>query len=168
MKCLNRITALVCALLLIIPTTALRAGEDEPFIEGVSISSGLVVLISIYFVVSIPLAASEASSDRYYESKAARRKAKANIPDMEVKEVGETENGEPQVRLQDPNNPENYAVLMWPTRKNNPTSVFQEGALIRFQPSDQGSGWLLRDNTGIALAFIPLIDNRVENHRTLF
>jgi len=179
MKCRKqRITACLCALLLIIPSAPLSAKShvtveaSEDIVANLvlltSVSALLVISIPLYYLVYLPIQGSQASSNKYHDGRAARLKAKANVPDMEVKEVGEDEKGNPQVRLQDPNNPENYAVLMWPERKNNPTTAFQEGTLIRFQPSAQGSGWLLRDDSDTALAFIPAEDFQGENHSDLF
>jgi len=171
MRYLNKLAILVCILLLAIPAVPLYAGEpsDNPvenFSMGVSLSAFFIVSIPIYIIVSRPL---EEVSDKYDESKAARRsKAKDRIPDMEVKEIGEDEQGNPHIHLQDPDNPENFAILSWLKHKNNPTTRFQQGKIIVFQPSAYGSGWLLRDDTGMALAFIPAIDNMTENHSALF
>jgi len=174
----QKIAALSCALLLLISTSSLHAeskvrveaSDDlmENLVLSASASALFVISIPFYYLVYRSLQASQASLDKYHDSRAARLKAKNDVPDMEVKEVGEDEKGNPQVRLQDPNNPENYAVLIWPERKNNPTANFQEGDLIHFQPSAQGSGWLLRDDTGTALAFIPVDITRNETYSTLF
>jgi len=174
----QKITLFICYLLLINPIAPLCAqskvrvevSDDiaENLVLLTSVSALLVISIPLYYLVYLPIQGSQASSNKYHDGRAARLKAKANVPDMEVKEVGEDEKGNPQVKLQDPNNPKNYAVLIWPERKNNPTTAFQEGTLIRFQPSAQGSGWLLRDDSDTALAFIPAEDFQGENHSDLF
>jgi len=174
----QKITALICALLLIIPAASLHAGSKvrvevsddiaENFVLSASVGALLVISIPLYYLAYFSIQSSQASSDKYHQSQAARLKAKNDVPDMEVKEVGEDEKGNPQVRLQDPNNPENYAILIWPERKNNPAAYFQQGTVIHFQPSVEGSGWLLRDDTGAALAFIPVDAAQQENYSILF
>jgi len=39
---------------------------------------------------------------------------------------------------------------------------------LSFKPSLQASGWLLQDNSGTALAFIPTNSNATKNHSALF
>jgi len=173
-----KMTALIFILLLIIPSPSLHAKSNvrvevsddlaENFVLLVSFSAFLVISIPLYYLVYIPIQGSQASSDKYHDSRAARLKAKDNVPDMVVKEVGQDEKGNPQVRLEDPNDAENFALLIWPEHKHNPATGFAEGKRIRFQPSHQGSGWLLRDESGAALAFIPVDDIQQENHSTLF
>jgi len=144
-------------------------GNDKAFGRSaiLALVSPIVVVaaVSTFFIVYRSL---ETSVSRFHKNQKTRQKVEDNIPDMEVKEVGEDEEGNPQVKLQDPNNPRNYAVLSWPKHRNNPAMRFQQDQLIAFKPSDQGSGWLLQDNNGIALAFIPLAHNLAENHRALF
>jgi len=174
MKFANKIATKFFMLLLIFHPISLHAESDvhvnvsddlaENFMLMASFSAFLVISIPIYYLVYRPL---EAASDKYHDSRATRLKAKNNVPDMEVKEIGEDEKGHPQVRLQDPHNPQNYVILIWPDSQNNPASGFQEGQHIRFQPSAQRSGWLLRDDNK-TLAFIPVTDMQHENYSTLF
>jgi len=169
------IRALICAVLLVISSTSLYAeskvrvdvSDDlvENFVLSVSLSAFLVISIPIYYLIYRPL---EAASDKYHDSRAARLKAKNNVPDMEVKEISEDENGQRQVHLQDPNDPENFAILIWPNRKENPSSGFQKGEHITFQSSPQRSGWLLRDNKGTAMAFLPVDTMQQENYSSAF
>jgi len=169
------ITALICAVLLVISSASLYAeskvrvdaSDDlvENFAISVSLSAFLVIIIPIYYLIYRPL---EATSDKYNDSRAARLKAKNNVPDMEVKEISEDENGQRQVHLQDPNDPENFAILIWPNRQENQPSGFQKGEFITFQASPQRSGWLLRDNKGAAMAFLPVDAMQQENYSSAF
>jgi len=169
MKCLSTLTALACALTL---APAAHAGEDLNSSEGFFLSSTLIVaaLVSAPFVLASEGVGSLARASTRSDPQApkSRRSAEGNIPDMEIKEVDEDENGGRRVHLQAPDNPEHTITLIWQQREDNPTSGFREGARIAFQPSPQASGWLLRDDTGTALSFIPVAGNAAENHSALF
>jgi len=174
MKNLPKLTALVCALALAVPVVpAAHAGE------GVNSSEASVLMTSslVSMVVAAPfvlvsegaekLANASAGSNRQSSGKS-RRSADDTLPEMEVKEVGADENGDPRVHLQVPDTPEHTVTLTWPQREDSPAAGFREGQRIAFQPSPQASGWLLRDDTGTTLGFIPVADSAAEQHSALF
>jgi len=174
MKCLSKLTTLACvlALALAVPVLPAHAGEDLNSSEGSMLMSSLLVAVSVsapFALVSesVGSLAGSTGSNRQGPAKA-RRSADDTIPDMDVKAVGEDEHGDLRVHLQVPDTPEHTITLTWQQRGDNPAASFREGQRIAFQPSPQASGWLLRDDTGTALAFIPVQDSAAENHSALF
>jgi len=172
MKYLPELTALACALALAVPVVPAHAGEDVNSSEFYAVSTSVAVSL---IVASPFLLASqgvqklqEASAGSNHHRPKSRHSADDDIPDMNVKEVDRDENGDPRVHLEVPDNPEHTITLIWHGREDNPAAGFREGARIAFQPSPQASGWLLRDDTGTALGFIPVLDNAAENHSALF
>lgn len=126
--------------------------------------SVLVTSVSAALVVSGPLFLSAAGVRKAADMSGghrdgrARRATAGNLPDMRVKSVGTNAEGGRQVALEDPANPENTAMLQWPKRNDDPAAGFNEGTLVAFQPSPQGTGWMLRNPQGAALAFVPTIE----------
>jgi|GEM_PF-1815930 len=159
MKLLRKIIVLVYMLILAFPATA-----GDWYIPERLNSSETLAVVSIISVVSVPMYLSEVKRESEQKVQERERKKIYNevrskaphVPDMVVKEVGQDENGHPHVRLEDPNNPEViFAVLTWPNRTDNSAAGFRVGRRIRFQSSDQGSGWFLRDRKQ-TLAFVPV------------
>jgi len=106
-----------------------------------------------------------------------RRKLQANIPDMVVKQINYDEsNGKWQMRLEDPNNPENHAILtqhFWP--KNRPDrdtdSIvnLQEGDKVVFgEGSLLSRGWLLYDDSGKKIGYAVPDDVQLDNYSEQF
>jgi len=174
MKYPTKLTPLACVLALAVPVipSLTHAGE------GIDSSGMASMMISLApsVIVSAPLSAvswslgklHDASSASKHHSQKSRRSADDRLPDMEVKEVGTDEHGAPRVQLAVPGQPDHTITLIWPAREDNPAAGFQQGTLVSFQPSPLASGWLLRDDTGTALAFLPLTENASEAHSTLF
>jgi len=168
MKCLSKFTALACALAL----SPVHAGEgmnsSEASVLMTSSVVSMVVAAPFVFVSEGAQKLADASTGSNPTGPKSRRSAGDNIPEMEVKEIGEDENGDLRVHLQRPDTPEHTIALTWRGHEDTPAAGFREGALIAFQPSPQTSGWLLRDDTGTALGFIPVADSAAEQHSTLF
>jgi len=169
MKIFNKSIVVLCAIILAFPV---RAGGDISesinWSENFSLVSVVVVGISVYSVLAVIFWPLQRSSDIYDNHKQKRRAATKPIPDMEVKTIDEDENGNPQVRLQDANNPAHFIILTWINRKDNPIEELEIGQRIHFQPSPQRSGWLVQDTTGKNYAFIAATDPEVDNHSALF
>lgn len=147
-------------------TPTAHAGMDGLNLNG-SEASVLVTGFSAFMVVSGPLFLSAAgvrgAADMSKESSErrdgkARRVSAGPLPDMQVKSIGTAEDGGRTVALEDPANPDNTARLQWPKRQDDPAAGFAVGAKVAFQPSAKGSGWMLRNDAGTALAFVPTIE----------
>lgn len=50
------------------------------------------------------------------------------------------------------------AKLAWPYREDDPTTGFVVGEVVNFQASPGGTGWLVRNQAGDALAFAPIAE----------
>jgi len=105
---------------------------------------------------------------------ARRQKLQANIPDMLVKQINYDEsNGKWQMRLEDPNNPENHAILTQHFQpKNRPDKgvvtlqegdkvVFGEGCLL-------SGGWLLYDDSGKQIGYAVPDNVQLDNYSEQF
>lgn len=147
-----------------------RAGMDGLNLNG-SQGSVLVAGFSAVMVVSGPIFLSaagvrgaadmsKASSERRHDK---RRLNAGQLPDLQVKSVETAADGGRRVTLEDPGNAENHATLEWPKREDDPAAGFTVGAMIAFQPSPQGAGWMLRNTEGTALAFVPTIQTADES-----
>jgi len=113
------------------------------------------------------------------EEEEVRRKAQMNVPNMVVKEIIITLNEYGietwQIRLEDPTNQENYAVLTrysWPeTRKNRnafPEEKLQQGDRIVFEVTELGNGWYIYDDRGEKITYIPVSDVQLESFSEKF
>jgi len=159
-------TLLACVLVLLMPSAPIRA-------EGMNTSEGYLFFSTLASaaVVFSPVLMSEKLHDLSTRTDCdcppPRRNAADNVPPMEVKDVGLDENDIARVHLQAPDNPEMSATLTLSGREAI-AAGFREGHLVSFHPSPQASGWLLRDDTGTWLAFVPTEGAARENHAALF
>jgi len=182
MNDLKKITALVCTFVLIFfSKPALAEWEPEGSLETSFVSS---VIIPIFLSLQLKenIEESKPENRRYRQEEkerhgVRRRKLQANIPDMLVKEIHYDENnGKWQMRLEDPNNPENYAILtkhFWPNnrpeKEANPIVYLQEGERVVFEKGEKiTSGWLLYDDTGKKIGYAVPDDVQLENYSTPF
>ncbi|AMV06569.1 hypothetical protein AC028_06825 [Xanthomonas citri pv. aurantifolii] len=129
---------------------ATTPGERSEFYSALSLAMPVLIASGVFAsVVAGPLTASS-------EMAASRRKAHAGkLPPMRVQAVDTLPAGARQVRLQDPQQAENTAVLQWQARQDDPAAGFHVGDMVTFQPSPVGSGWTVHAEQGRALAFVP-------------
>ncbi|CAH0247946.1 MULTISPECIES: hypothetical protein [Stenotrophomonas] len=122
------------------------------------------VLVTSLIVVSVPLATSMGlaalskapfkASER--NGKVAERTPAVPLPPMEVKQVATTAAGERQVHLQVPDKADQTATLQWPAIEgDDPVAGFVVGQQVRFDPTDAGAGWTVKNSDGKALAYVP-------------
>lgn len=150
-----------------------NAGMDRLILTP-SQASVLVTGVSAVMVVSGPFyaayvgarSASQASGRALDRSSAEAGDKTAALPPMRVRLIEDTAQGGRAVHLQDPQNPENQALVQWPARNDDPAAGFSVDQLIAFQPSPEDTGWLLRDaaGDGPALAFVPGIEAAANQH----
>ncbi|OQP83657.1 hypothetical protein IA54_018930 [Xanthomonas phaseoli pv. syngonii LMG 9055] len=129
---------------------ATTPGEKSEFYSALSLAMPVLIASGVFAsVVAGPLTASS-------EMAASRRRAHAGkLPPMRVQAVGTLPAGARQVRLQDPQQAENTAVLQWQARQDDPAAGFHVGEMVTFQPSPAGSGWTAHTRPGKALVFVP-------------
>lgn len=85
-----------------------------------------------------------------------QRAQKAGVlPPMKVKAVRTRSDGGREVELFAEDEPAKTATLAWPARPDNPAEGFVVGQTVDFKPSAGGAGWIMRNRTGKALAFVP-------------
>ena len=127
------------------------------------ISGQASVLVTSLIVVSVPLATSMGlaalskapfkASER--NGKVAERTPAVPLPPMEVKQVATTAAGERQVQLQVPDKADQTATLQWPAIEgDDPVAGFVVGQQVRFDPTDAGAGWTVKNSDGKALAYV--------------
>lgn len=145
-----------------------------PLSQTPSQASVVVTGLSAVMVVSGPFyaayvgarSASRASGRALDRSTADAGDKAATLPPMRVRLIEDTAEGGRAVHLQDPENPDNQALLQWPARSDDPAAGFAVDQLIAFQPSSENTGWLLREagSDGPALAFVPAIEAATNQH----
>jgi hypothetical protein len=159
--------------LTLLPAGPASAGMDRLILTP-SQASVLVTGASVVMVVSGPAyaavvgarSASRASGRALDRASADAGDKQASLPPMRVRQIEHTADGGRALHLQDPQNPDNLALLQWPARADDPTAGFAVDQLIAFQPSAEDTGWLLHDaaGNGPALAFVPAIEAASSQH----
>ncbi|MBB3835692.1 MULTISPECIES: hypothetical protein [Xanthomonas] len=125
-------------------------GEKSEFYTALAVSTPVLVVSGL--VGSVFLAPVIASNE---VSEQGRTPRAGKLPAMRVEAVDTLPAGARQVRLQDPQQAENTAVLHWQARQDDPAAGFHVGEMVTFQPSPVGSGWTVHAAQGQALAFVP-------------
>jgi len=116
------------------------------------------------------------TADKQREEENLRRKAKMDVPDMEVKEIiinPIDEYGKEKwlIHLEDPTNPKNNAVLtryFWPEKRENrslfPEEKLQQGDRIVFGPTKLESTWyILYNDRGEEITMTPVENVQLES-----
>jgi len=176
----SRVSRLLVALLVFVLGCPVTAAQARNVIDRSSEYSFYASLASFALISGPPLflsgklAEASRSSDPGKNPQCKQQPCRAEpLPDMEVKEISDTEDGDRQVILAVPDTPEYTVTLAWVPPADHhdvhdPTTAFTVGQMISFQPSPQASGWLLQDATGTALAFVPVPDLAEGTHTALF
>ena len=76
-------------------------------------------------------------------------------PPLKVTGVEPQANGDIHIAVEVVGEPGQHGVLNWPARADNPAKALHAGNILAFAPSDGGAGWLVRDEGGQLLAFLP-------------
>jgi hypothetical protein len=90
----------------------------------------------------------------------ADRKQRAGaLPPMQVTAVRTTADGGREVELvAQHEGRDETSVLRWPPRQDDPAAVFRVGQTVTFKPSTEGGGWMVHDEAGAQLAFVPTVE----------
>jgi len=153
-------------------------GREPTSGESSALSVISPLILSMYIKDEMKESTSETKRYRRAERErheARQRKLQTAMPDMLVKEIYYDEsNGLWQMKLEDPNNPENYAILekhFQPDHRpdNDTHSIvnLQEGDKVVFGEGSLG-GWLLYDETGKKIGYAVPDDVQLESYSDPF
>lgn len=146
----------VCATSL--PAPAQVVGINHPVTSSVIVTSvvSVVVVTAPVWLVSAGLSkAGDASARRSRAAKDARGKA-GPLPPLTVEKVERTPDGGIEMALQNPQAPDEPAVIAWPAREDNPAAAVAVGDVLALTPTQGGAGWTVTTAEGTALAFLPI------------
>lgn len=137
---------------LTVPTV--HAGAPPALTSGGSGQTSMLVTSLIVLSVPLGIAMGLKASER--NARVAERTPAVPLPPMEVKQVATTAAGERQVQLQVPDKADQTATLQWPAIEgDDPVAGFVVGQQVRFDPTDAGAGWTVKNSDGKALAYVP-------------
>ena len=145
--------ALVCSLGVALSLPRVHAGEPMDPSER----SVLYLSIGLATPLMLSMSASTAISDS--SARPDRKPHADTLPPMEVTAVRTTAAGEREVELvahQD--GKDETSVLRWPRREDDPAAAFRVGQTVTFKPSTEGGGWMVQDDAGAQLAFVPTVE----------
>ena len=145
----------VCATSL--PAPAQVVGINHPVTSSVIVTSVVSVVVTApVWLVSAGLSkAGDASARRSRAAKDARGKA-GPLPPLTVEKVEHTLDGGIEMALQNPQAPDEPAVIAWPAREDNPAAAVAVGDVLALTPTQGGAGWTVTTAEGTALAFLPI------------
>ena len=145
--------ALVCSLGVALSLPRAHAGEPmDP-------SERSVLYLSVGLATPLMLSMSAGTALSYTSAQAGRPPRAATLPPMQVTAVRTTAAGEREVELvAHRDGKDETSVLRWPQRKDDPAAAFRVGQTVTFKPSTEGGGWMLQDEAGTQLAFVPTVE----------
>ena len=141
-----------------LPAPAQVVGINHPVTSSVIVTSvvSVVVVTAPVWLVSAGLSkAGDASARRSRAAKDARGKA-GPLPPLTVEKVERTPDGGLEMALQNPQAPDEPAVIAWPAREDNPAAAVAVGDVLALTPTQGGAGWTVTTAEGTALAFLPI------------
>jgi len=150
---------LLVALLLLLPfPSSAKSKLDRTQQSAISVISSMVVLswvvVSPVLGISAAVESTRGGGDETEQDVVDRTKAGPRPP-LKVTGVDPQANGDIHVAVEVVGRPGQHGVLNWPAREGNPAEALRTGDVLAFKPSDEGSGWLLNDQGGQSLAFLP-------------
>lgn len=158
-----RTSMISAALAMALVAAPAYAGDPPTDFSGKVGSYGLAGSFASVVVVTSPVWLSVGASMMAAEDmgKARQKKGEARkaepMPPLTVEKVEARPDGAVDVTLRNPNSPD-LAVVQWPARENNPGTTIKVGDVLDLTPSKAGSGWVVANKEGAALAFMPTPD----------
>lgn len=139
-----------------LPAWSQELSQQHPVASSVIVTSvmSVVVVTAPIWLVSAGLSKASDGSARRSRARAEAKKA-GPLPPLTVEKVERTAEGGVQLALQNPQAPDDLAVLAWPARADNPVDAVKVGDVLAFTPSPGGAGWTVATTDGAALAFLP-------------
>lgn len=142
-----------CSLAAATSLSPAHAGEPRNPSETASLFLALSLAVPLNLSATGASAISEASSRSGQEPRAAA------LPAMKVTAVRTAADGGREVELvAHHEGKDETSTLRWPKRNDDPAAAFRIGETVVFEPSSEGSGWMLQDEDGIHLAFVPTVE----------
>ncbi|MEG2806172.1 hypothetical protein [Stenotrophomonas sp.] len=144
----------VCAASL--PATAQQFSTQHPVASSVIVTSmaSAVVITAPIWLLSAGVSKASDGSARRSRARAEAKKA-GPLPPLTVEKVERTAEGGVQIALQNPQAPDEPAVLAWPAPAQSPVDTVKVGDVLAFTPTPGGAGWNVANAEGITLAFLP-------------
>lgn len=140
----------------IAPASAQEFSTQHPVASSVIVTSvmSVVVITAPVWLVSAGVSKASDGSARRSRARAEAKKA-ATLPPLTVETVERTPDGGIQMGLQNPQAPDDLAVIAWPARDNNPAAEVAVGDVLALTPTRGGAGWTVTTAEGTELAFLP-------------
>jgi hypothetical protein len=167
---MKRFSILAAALTMVMASSPVAAQDstDKSVSYGMagSVLSVAVITAPIWLTVA-GFEGSAKGSERRSKGKhegAGKAGAKAGpLPPLTVEKVEQQPDGGCKVSLKNPEAPNDLAVVQWPARADTAAPAVKEGDVLAFTPTETGSGWMVADAKGTALAFMPTTDAAASN-----
>ncbi|MGV6493592.1 hypothetical protein ACTUVK_004054 [Stenotrophomonas rhizophila] len=140
-----------------VPASAqLLTGNKHPVASSVIVTSvvSVVVVTAPIWLVSAGVSKAGDASARRSRARAEAKKAKP-LPPLTVEKVERTTEGGVQLELQNPQAPDEPAVLAWPGGADTSVNAVKVGDVLDFTPTQGGAGWNVANAEGTTLAFLP-------------
>ena len=137
-----------------LPATAQEFSTAHPVASSVIVTSVVSVAVVTAPIWLVSAGLSKAADGSARRSRTAANKAQP-LPPLTVQKIEPTGDGGVQIALQNPQAPDDLAVLAWPARADNPAAQVKVGDVLDFQPTPAGAGWTVAAADGTALAFLP-------------
>lgn len=164
------INTLLVAVALCAPATAAADGSLSAVAHSVRnsgdpvASSALVTSAASLLVVTAPIWLTAGAVTRLQDGSEQRRIADAArplagpLPPLTVTQVALQADGGVLAALQNPQSPDDLAVLAWPARTDGPAPTVKIGDVLNFIPTDAGAGWTVHAADGAVLGFVPTLN----------
>lgn len=140
-----------------VPASAqMLTGNKHPVASSVIVTSivSVVVVTAPIWMVSAGVSKASDGSARRSRARAEAKKAQP-LPPLTVEKVEHTADGGIQLALQNPQAPDDLAVLQWPAQADSPVTAVAVGDVLAFTPTEGGAGWNVANAQGTTLAFLP-------------
>ncbi|WP_367344922.1 hypothetical protein [Stenotrophomonas bentonitica] len=166
---MKRFSILAAALTMVMASSPVAAQDSTER----SVSYGMVGSVLSVAVITAPIwltvAGFKASAEGSERRSAAKREGAGKqgkagpLPPLTVEKVEQQPDGGCKVSLKNPEAPNDLAVVQWPARADTATPAVKQGDVLAFTPTETGSGWMVADTKGTALAFMPTTDAAASN-----
>lgn len=126
--------------------------------EPMDPSDESVLYLSLGLATPLFLSASVATALSEKSAPIDRKPGAAALPPMQVTAVRTTTDGGREVELvAHQQGKDETSTLRWPHRDDDPAAAFRVGQTVTFKPSGEGGGWMLHDEGGAELVFVPTV-----------
>lgn len=166
---MKRFSILAAALTMVMASSPVAAQDSTEQ----SVSYGMVGSVLSVAVITAPIWLTVAGFEGSAKGSERRNKGKHEggkagtkagpLPPLTVEKVEQQPDGGCKVSLKNPEAPDDLAVVQWPARADTAAPAVKQGDVLAFTPTETGSGWMVADAKGTALAFMPTTDAAASN-----